>query len=116
MIKIESVENGWILTDERDPQYPVKFVYKEALGANFYHSKETMKSFCELLWKVNEVIGPNTSRYDPHRVHISLKKGDKYESPREKEEMESIDEIFTVSVTPGNNFTSDNENKTKQDK
>lgn len=107
MIKIESVENGWVLTDERDPQYPVKFVYKESLGANFYHSKETMKSFCELLWKVNEIIGPNTSRYHPHRVHISLKRGDKYESPKEKEEVETYDQQFSLSIEPGNSFSED---------
>lgn len=79
MIKIETVENGWIITDETDPDGPRKVVVESNEATRINPSKETMEAFCGLLWRVNELIGPSTSRYSPHRLNISLEPGDKHD-------------------------------------
>jgi len=79
MIKIEIVENGWLITDETDPDGPRKLVFQRDDAVAINPSQETMEAFVELLWRVNDLIGPTTSRYSPHRLKISLEPGDKYD-------------------------------------
>jgi hypothetical protein len=79
MIKIETVDNGWIITDETDPDGPRKFVVECEDLLSINPSLETMESFCSLLRRVNDLIGPTTSRYSPHRLKISLEPGDKHD-------------------------------------
>jgi hypothetical protein len=78
MIKIETVDNGWLLTDETDPDGPRRRVVESNDTTSVNPTKETMEAFCRLLWEVNDLIGPTTSRYSPHRVMIKIEKGDKY--------------------------------------
>lgn len=82
MIKIEIVENGWLITDETNPDGPRKLVIECNEVVTINPSQETMEAFCGLLWRVNDLIGPTTSRYSPHRLKISLEPGDKYDSQR----------------------------------
>jgi len=49
-------------------------------------TKETMEAFVRLLWEVNDLIGPTTSRYSPHRVTIGLEPGDKHSSHPDNQE------------------------------
>lgn len=74
MILIKQVINGWILEDKTDEEMPRTFVFSEG---------ETEKSACEgfasLLWQLNDIYGPTTSRYSAHRIHIKIRPGDKYE-------------------------------------
>lgn len=79
MIKIEIVENGWLITDESDPDGPRKLVVQRDDDVAINPSQQTMEAFVELLWRVNDLIGPTTSRYSPHRLKISLEPGDKYD-------------------------------------
>lgn len=80
MIKIEMTGNGWILKDDSDPDMPKKMVFEDiGRGSPINPDKVTMEAFTRLLWSINDLIGPTTSRYSKHRLHISLKKGDKYE-------------------------------------
>ena len=79
-LTIEMVSNGWLLTDESDSEMPKRHVFEDAGSDSIINpSKDTMQAFSRLLWAVNDLIGPTTSRYSKHRLHISLKKGDKYE-------------------------------------
>lgn len=80
MIKIEMTGNGWILQDDSDPDMPKKVVFEDTgRGSAINPDKVTMEAFTRLLWAINDLVGPTTSRYSKHRLHISLKKGDKYE-------------------------------------
>lgn len=80
MIKIEMTGNGWILEDDSDPDMPKKVVFEDmGRGSAINPDKVTMEAFTRLLWAINDLVGPTTSRYSKHRLHISLKKGDKYE-------------------------------------
>lgn len=83
MIKIEMTGNGWILEDHSDPELttePKKIVFEDTgRGSGINPDKVTMEAFTRLLWAVNDLVGPTTSRYSKHRLHISLRKGDKYE-------------------------------------
>lgn len=79
MIKIETVENGWLITDESDPDGPKRLVVECENPWTANPAKETMDAFCSLLSRVNDLIGPTTSRYSAHRLKISLEPGDKYE-------------------------------------
>ena len=79
MIKIETVENGWLITDETDPDGPRRLVVECENPFTANPTKETMDAFCGLLWRVNDLIGPSTSRYSPHRIKISLEPGDKHD-------------------------------------
>lgn len=83
MIKIECVDNGWLLTDETDPDGPRRRVVESNDVMRINPSKETMEAFVRLLWEVNDLIGPTTSRYSPHRVTIGLEPGDKYQDHQE---------------------------------
>ena len=80
MIKIEIVSNGWLLTDETDPDGVKRRVVESNDTMSINPSKETMEAFVRLLWEVNDLIGPTTSRYSPHRVTIGLESGDKHSS------------------------------------
>lgn len=83
MIKIEMVGNGWIVTDEADPDSPRRIVFEDAgSGSTLNPDKGTMDTFVRLLWALNDLMGPSTSRYSQHRIHIGLKRGDKYEPQR----------------------------------
>lgn len=80
MIKIETVENGWLITDETDPEGSKRLVVECYEMHSINPPEKTMEAFCGLLWLVNDLIGPTTSRYSKHRVHISLQPGDKHDS------------------------------------
>ncbi|NBW19148.1 MAG: hypothetical protein EBR82_65345 [Caulobacteraceae bacterium] len=86
MIKIECVDNGWLLTDETDSDGPRRRVVETRDTASINPTKETMEAFVRLLWEVNDLIGPTTSRYSPHRVTIGLEPGDKHSSHPDNQE------------------------------
>lgn len=76
-IKIKSTENGWILTDNSDPDRERQLVFEEMEDSDF--KKSSVVCFVNLLHAINDLIGPSTSRYDAHRVRISIEPGDKCE-------------------------------------
>lgn len=85
MIKIECADNGWILTD--DTINGSKWLVVKRNDDDLINpSQETMESFVELLWRVNELIGPTTSRYSPYRLSIKLEPGDKHKSHPDNQE------------------------------
>lgn len=86
MIKIELVSNGWILEDHSDPDYTRRTVFEHA--DTFCESaKSEVETFARLLWEINSLIGPTTSRYSEHRIAIRIEKGDKCDDHLEDEEI-----------------------------
>ena len=76
MIKIELVSNGWLIEDHSDPEFTKRAVFEHA--EEFHDSeKSEVEAFVRLLWLLNDMIGPTTSRYSEHRVAIRIEKGDK---------------------------------------
>ena len=80
MIKIQYCENGWILThtEEGEPDRLFVFSYTES-------DQSEVEAFRDLLWQVNDIYGPSTSRYSEHRIYIKVQPGDKHEDYKEEE-------------------------------
>jgi hypothetical protein len=81
-IKISTALNGWIVECKYDVDVSRVFVFSHSDSI-----KSEVEAFVEMLWQVNDFIGPSTSRYSPERVSISVKAGDNYEclSPSDQE-------------------------------
>lgn len=90
MIKIDMVSNGWILEDHSDPEFTKKLVFEHADGFN-NSEKSEVETFVRLLWVLNDLIGPSTSRYSQHRVAIRIEKGDKCDDHLQDEIIERSD-------------------------
>lgn len=76
---IETIANGWLVRtdDGENVSYPMAFAHDE-------ESKENeVKVFSDVLYYINEEIGPTTSRYDKARIHVDVQPGDKYEDIKE---------------------------------
>lgn len=74
MITIKQVFNGWILEDKTDDEMARTYVFTEGDS-----EKESIEGFRMLLWQLNDLCGPTTSRYSAHRINITIEPGDKYE-------------------------------------
>jgi len=74
--EIRRVQNGAVLRVEAD--YPdaetEEIVYQEM-------EADEIEAFAEFLRCLVEHYGPQTSRYSPKRIYISVEPGDKYEAP-----------------------------------
>jgi hypothetical protein len=73
-IEIRRVQNGAILSIEEDDEVN-EVVYQEGGEAG------EIEAFADFLRHLTNNYGPQTSRYSPKRVHISVEPGDKYEPP-----------------------------------
>lgn len=73
-ITIEIAANGWILRDKADPELHRVFVFEEGDT-----DKEAVEGFRSLLWTLNDLCGPTTSRYSAHQINIKIEPGDKSE-------------------------------------
>lgn len=74
MIVIEMARNGWLIRDKSDPEMERLFVFSEGDT-----DKEAVEGFRYLLWTLNDLCGPTTSRYSAHRINITIEAGDKWE-------------------------------------
>lgn len=74
MITIEMARNGWIVRDKQGEELEHVYVFSEGDT-----DKESVEGFRNLLWQLNELCGPTTSRYSAHRINITIEPGDKYE-------------------------------------
>lgn len=88
MLKLEVVQNGWLLTDESDPEMVQKYVFQEKENGYLYE-KGSAEAFAELLWRIKDLVGPTDSRYSAHRVYITIKAGDKHEDYKDEEDDEA---------------------------
>jgi hypothetical protein len=78
MLKIKEADNGWIVetieSNDSVREYVFQFDDCQGVGA-----KTDVEAFREVLWKINELLGPSTSRYSEQRIYIKIDKGDKLE-------------------------------------
>jgi len=72
-LNITSVMNGWIVKCKYDVDESRTYVF-----SHDDREGSDVKAFVQLLWQINECIGPSTSRYSAERVSISVRAGDKY--------------------------------------
>lgn len=87
MLMIKMVTNGWILEDSHDEE-SVRYHVFEHKDSFMDGEKEEVESFARLLWTINDIIGPSTSRYSKHRISVSIVKGDKCDDHLENESIE----------------------------
>jgi hypothetical protein len=80
-VTIEKVDNGYIVEHDTgfEEDSVTKIVCQEK--EEDFNSEESgeVDAFADLLWTLNEMIGPSTSRYAKKRIYIEIKPGDKYE-------------------------------------
>lgn len=70
---IETVSNGFILTVKDDDSH--KLVFSQFNGTE----ESQIQTMVELLYSINDLIGPMTSRYSKERIRVITEPGDKYE-------------------------------------
>jgi len=77
-ITIEMAANGWLIRTQSDfpEDMPETFVYSHA---DSFDDTDEVKAFAQVLWRVNDLIGPTTSRYSKARIYVEVKPGDKHE-------------------------------------
>lgn len=76
---LKMVSNGWILEDHSDPE----FTRIEVFESKEDNEKGEVEAMARLLWTIDSLIGPTTSRYSKHRIYIKIEPGDKFEEPQE---------------------------------
>lgn len=76
---LKMVSNGWILEDHSDPE----FTRIEVFESKEDSEKGEVEAMARLLWTIDSLIGPTTSRYSKHRIYIKIEPGDKVEEPQE---------------------------------
>lgn len=81
MIAIKMVSNGWVLEDKTDDEFVRVTVFEHGDS-----EKSEVETFIRLLWAVNDIMGPSTSRYSENRVSVSSVRGDKCDDHLEGEE------------------------------
>lgn len=72
---LKMVSNGWILEDHSDPE----FIRIEVFESKTDSAQGEVEAMARLLWTVDSLIGPTTSRYSEHRIYIRVEPGDKFE-------------------------------------
>lgn len=65
---IKRVENGWTV---KDVSIDKEYVYAI--------EDSEVQSFKEVLYDLDDIIGPTTSRYSKERIYIEIRQGDKHE-------------------------------------
>lgn len=73
-ITIESADNGWIVHYKQVTRRKAVFSVPNNGG-----DAQEVETFSNVLWFINEQIGPTTGRYSPARIYVEVKPGDKYE-------------------------------------
>jgi hypothetical protein len=75
---IKMVSNGWILEDHSDPEMVRVQVFE---GGD--REEDDVKTMQQLLYTINDLVGPTTSRYSEHRIYVRIEPGDKFEDLQE---------------------------------
>ena len=80
-VTIKYCENGWILTHTEEGEPDRLFVFSHT-GSE----QSEVEAFRDLLWEVNSIYGPTTSRYSEHRIYIKIQPGDKHEDYKDEDD------------------------------
>jgi hypothetical protein len=80
-VTIQKVDNGYIIEHDTgfEDDKVQRLVCEEREGDFMSEDSGEVDAFASLLWTLNEMIGPSTSRYAKKRIYIEVKPGDKYE-------------------------------------
>lgn len=77
-VTITKCDNGWLVQDHDAAIDGGDVLYVHQFD-EYGEEKDQVKAFVELLYRVNSLLGPPTSRYSKARIHVGVKRGDKYE-------------------------------------
>lgn len=73
-IIVRRSDNGWVIEDSTGEDR-VRY-------HGFEYSDDSEKSevfaFKRLLWKIDELVGPQTSRHSKYRIRVAIVRGDKW--------------------------------------
>ena len=77
-ITIEMAANGWLIRTQSDfsEDMPELYVYSHSDST---HDTAEVNTFASVLWCLNDLIGPTTSRHSKARVYVEVKPGDKHD-------------------------------------
>ena len=77
-VTIETAVNGWLIRTESDfPEDRSElYVYSHSDSMD---DTEEVNAFARVLWCLNDLIGPTTSRHSKARVYIEVKPCDKHD-------------------------------------
>ena len=78
-LEIRFARNGFILNDSIDPEGKKTYIFEDD------NMGESIEAFANLLSKIDELIGPTTTRHDAKRVYIKVEPGDKFGDGEEEE-------------------------------
>ena len=83
-ITIEMAANGWLITTDTGfkEDRPDLYVYSRA---DSFDDTDEVKAFAQVLWRVNDLIGPSTGRYSKARIYVEVKPGDKHEDFKDED-------------------------------
>ena len=84
-VTIEIAANGWLIRTQPDfsQDKTETFVYSHV---DDFDDTDEVKAFAHVLWRVNDLIGPTTSRHSKARIYVEVKPGDKHEDCKGKAE------------------------------
>ncbi len=87
-ISIKKADNGYIIRHFDDELGKETNVVIEQRDNS---EEEEIETFRSMLWELNEIMGPSTSRYSAKRISITTIPGDKHpDSDKEEEVHECI--------------------------
>ena len=90
-ITIEMAANGWLIRTQPDHPEDRSETYVYSEDSDWDDIAE-VKAFAEVLWRINDLIGPTTSRHSVARIYVEVKPGDKYEkNPQSMSEGSTVD-------------------------
>ena len=80
-VTIETAVNGWLIRTESD--FPEGrsglYVFSHSSHSGSTHDTAEVNTFASVLWCLNDLIGPTTSRHSKARVYVEVKPGDKHD-------------------------------------
>lgn len=73
---IETISNGWLVyeKDGRNKVNLTAFTYND-----MDEEANKVGHFADVLYYLNDILGPTTSRYDKARIYVKVEPGDKCE-------------------------------------
>lgn len=75
-LTIETAANGWLIRKEPDEIDDRSELHVYSFTDSQYDVEE-VKAFAQVLWCLNDLIGPSTSRYSPARIYVKVQPGEK---------------------------------------
>jgi len=66
-VTIEMAANGWLIRTQSDfpEDRPETFVYSHG---DSFNDDDEVEAFAKVLWRINELIGPTTSRHSASNI------------------------------------------------